>query len=127
MAFPVSRPSRSIGCTTRSFFPSSDAFFIVATTVPITRPRIMASFLPRAGDADFTLRVEIDSVHDADDGGVHRPILAFRGVARRTAGDDQHGFAKSRVDRVHGDDVTGFVSAFRRDRLNYEERFSFKA
>ena len=52
-------------------------------------------------------------IDDADDRGVHRPVLAFGGVARGTAGDDQHGFAESGIHRVHGDQIAGFVGAFR--------------
>src|SRR5712692_8208332 len=44
-ARPLSRPWRSTGCTSSSLRPSSVAFFIVQTTLPIMRPSIISEGL----------------------------------------------------------------------------------
>src|SRR4029077_17605791 len=86
-----------------------------------------SSFLACGGELGFVLPVQLDRVNDADDGGVPRAAPAFGGHARGAAGNDQHGFAESRVHGVHGDQVAGFVAAFGINGLYDEEFLSFQA
>src|SRR6267142_5221878 len=109
----------------RSFWPTKEASFIVQTTLPITRPSSTLS-LSRGGEFSLVQRVELDFVDDADNRGVHRPVLAFGGHARRAAGNDEHGLAKPGIDCVHGDKVAGFVGAFRGNRFDDEEFLTFE-
>src|ERR1700704_6204490 len=110
----------------RSFWPTREASFIVQTTLPMTRPR-STLFLSRGGEFGLVQRVELHFVDDADNRGVHWPFLAFGGHTRRAAGNNEHGLAKPGIDRVHGDKVAGFVGAFRGNRFDDEEFFSFEA
>src|SRR5712692_911008 len=131
---PLSRPLRSSGWTISSLRPSSEGFLMVQTTLPMTRPSCMLLFSlglnargePRGGEFGLVQGVEPSLVHDADNGRVHGPVLALGGVARRAAGDYQHGFAESRVHRVHGNQISGFVGAFRGDRLHDEKFLAFE-
>src|ERR1700737_5384575 len=125
MERPLLRPSRSSGWTMSSFWPTRDAFFIVQTTLPVTRPS-STLFLSRGGEVGFVQRVDMHFVDDANNRGVHGPVLAFGGHARRTASHYQHCLAKPGIDRVHGDEVTGFVGAFRRNRFDDEEVLAFE-
>src|SRR6202790_5806815 len=95
MERPLLRPSRSSGWTMSSFCPTREAFFIVQTTLPITRPS-STLFLSRGGEFGLVQCVEMHFIDDADNRGVHGPVLAFGGHACRTAGNDQHGLAKPR-------------------------------
>lgn len=72
-------------------------------------------------------RVEVDGIDDADNGGVDRAVFAFGGEARGAAGNDQHRFTKAGIDGIDGDEVAGFVAAFRIDGLHDEKFFSFEA
>src|SRR5450759_2370338 len=108
-----------------SLWPCREAFFIVQTTLPMTRPSSML-FFPRGGEFGLVQRVELHFIDDANDRGVHGPVLAFGGHARGAARDDQHGLAESGIDRVHGDQVAGFVGALRRNRYHDEEFLSFE-
>src|SRR5260370_6561614 len=126
MGRPLSRPLRSSGCTMRSLCPARAASFIVQTTLPMTRPS-STLFLSRGGQFGLVQRVELHFIDDADNRGIHGPVLAFGGQARRTAGNDQHGLAKSGIDGVHCDEIAGFVGAFRRNRFDDEKFFAFEA
>src|SRR5712691_6192614 len=122
---PLSRPLRSSGWTISSFWPSNEGVLMVQTTLPMTRPSCMLLF-SRGGEFGLVQRVEPSLVHDADDGSVHGAVPALGGVARRAAGNHQHGFAESRVHRVHGNQVAGFINAFWRNRFNDEEFLAFE-
>src|SRR5260221_12383298 len=103
-----------------SFCPTREASFIVQTTLPITRPS-STLFLSRGGEFRFVQRVELHFIDDADNGGIHGPVFAFGGHARRTASPNQHGLSKPGIHGVHGDKVAGFVAGFRRDWFDDEE------
>src|ERR1700688_638394 len=120
---PLSRPWRSSGWTIRSFCPISAGSFIVQTTLPMMRPSSML-FLPRGGEFGFVQGVEHHFIDDADDGSVHRAVLALGGVARRAASYDQNGFAESGIYRVDGNQVAGFIVALRRNWFHDQEFFA---
>src|SRR5207244_478548 len=96
---PFGAPEGSTGWMSRSFAPSSFAFFCVATTVPTTRARNTA------------LLLHLDAVDHADDGRVHGRVLEAGGHARGRARHHQHAVAQARVDGVDGDHVAGLVAA----------------
>src|ERR1700726_4178540 len=125
MGRPLSRPLRSSGWTMSNFCPTREASFIVQTTLPITRPS-STLFLSRGGEFGLVQRIELHFIDDADNRGIHRAVPAFGGHTRRAAGHHQYGLAKSRINRVHGDQVAGFVSAFRRNRFDDEEFLALK-
>src|ERR1700682_4950129 len=76
MERPLLRPSRSSGWTMSSFCPTREAFFIVQTTLPITRPS-STLFLSRGGEFGLVQCVEMHFIDDADNRGVHGPVLAL--------------------------------------------------
>src|ERR1700758_986615 len=123
---PLSRPLRSSGCTIKSFCPMSAGSFMVQTTLPMMRPRCML-FFPRGGEFGFVERVEHHFIDDADDRGIHGPVLALGGVAGGAAGHDQHRFAESGIHRVDGDEVTGFIVPLRRNWFHDEELLAVQA
>src|SRR5262249_2773739 len=49
--------------------------------------------------------LDVDAVHDADDGGVHRQLLRLRRQAGAGALDDQYRLALAGPDRVHDDET----------------------
>src|SRR3990172_13078146 len=105
---PDGRPCGSSGCTTRIFFPSSTGFFAVQTTVPMTLPRnIRKSLAGGSGESFFV--VEVDGINHADDGRVHRAVLALDRHAGGAALDNQDGFAEAGVHRVHRDEIIPLV------------------
>src|SRR3990170_5056133 len=117
--FPAGRPCGSSGCTMRIFLPSSAAFFIVQTTVPMTLPRYIrpaaGSFSEGGGASQGFFVVEADGVDDADDGGVHRAVFALNRHAGGAALNDEHGFAEAGVHRVDSHQVVAVVFAVGRD------------
>ena len=74
--------------------------------------KLGAHFLRAAASSASCCGVELHGIHDADDRGVDGAILALGGQARGAAGNDQHGFAKSGVHGIDGNQVAGFVGAF---------------
>jgi hypothetical protein len=71
--------------------------------------------------------VQLDCVDDADDGGVDGAVFAFGCEAGGAAGDDEDRFAEAGVNGIDGDQIAGFVGAFRVDGLHDEQFFAFKA
>src|SRR5436190_1454650 len=49
--------------------------------------------------------LDLNRVDDADDRGVDGAVLHSRGHASGTAAHDEYGFAESRIDRIHRDQV----------------------
>src|SRR5258708_39689093 len=122
----LARPLLSRGWMIRRFGLVSAGSFPVQTTLPIMRPRSML-FFSSGGDFGFAHRVEHDFVDDAHDRGVDRAILAFGGVSRRASADHQNSLACAGADRIHSDQVTGFVRAFGGDGLDDEKFFALEA
>src|SRR6202035_3945741 len=108
-----------------SLCPTREASFIVQTTLPMTRPS-STLFLSRGGELCLVQRVELHFIDNADNRGIHRAVLAFGGHASRTAGHHQYGLAKSGINRVHSDEVAGFVRAFRGNRFDDQECLAFE-
>src|SRR5260370_713718 len=98
----------------RSFFPSSESFFTVATTVPITRAScISLSYVNSVNHPNYR-RV---------DGRVFHPL---RQSCARTS-DDQHAFMKAGPDRIHGDHVAAGVRAVDINRANNQQLSALQA
>src|ERR1044071_5585673 len=96
---PCGRRFASSDWTTSNFRPSSESFFTVATTFPMTRASCMSA----------SVVDEVDRVYDADDCRVDGPVLHAFGEARAGARDDEHALVEARADRVDGHDVAGAV------------------
>src|SRR5450759_507445 len=76
------------------------------------------------------LVLDLDGVHDADDGGVDRAVLEARGHSRGTAADDEHGLAEAGVDRVDRHEIAAFrlpggIDRARDEQLGADETLVF--
>src|SRR5271169_38346 len=109
----------------RSLWPVRAAFFMVQTTLPMTRPSSML-FFPRSCEFGLMQRVELHFIDDADDRGVHGTVLAFGGQARGAARNHQDSLAESGIDRIHSDQIAGFVRAFGGNWFYDEEFLAFE-
>src|ERR1700694_4416711 len=128
--------------TMSSLRPSSEGFFIVATTVPMTRASCMfvnhqrVNRRPRPENRKTHVAVyglessvggmDIHRIDHLTDGRVDRRILHVLRQTRAGAGHDEHAFMKAGADRIHGDDIATRVSAVKIDGPNDEQLFSFQ-
>src|SRR5688500_9958294 len=99
------------GCTNSSFAPSSLRFFCVATSVPVTRARIMTRTLP-----------DVPGVDDADDARVCGYLGRIKRKAGLFAADEEHILADAGTHRIGGHDDASDGFARRRHRLHEQER-----
>src|SRR5688572_11269455 len=101
---PAGLPSAASGCRISSVTAVRVSSFRVLTTSPMTLANCIC-FHAGGLQAGLSWRRrliaggDVHGVDDADDGRIDRTILHARRHARRTAADDEHGFADSRVHR----------------------------
>jgi len=88
---------------------------------------LVASSFFSGGEFGFVMRVEVDGVDDADDGGVDGAVFAFGGHAGGAAGDDEDGFAETGVNGIDGNQIAGFVGALGIDGFYDEQLLAFEA
>src|SRR5688572_2519688 len=99
------------GCTSSSFAPSSLRFFCVATSVPVTRARIMSWTLP-----------DVPGVDDADDARICGNLGRIKRKAGLFAAHEEHILADAGPHRISGHDDSSDGLARRRHRLHEQER-----